>query len=137
MTKLHCCCNRSLQAVSITYGWRKGIQVILSKAAFGNIITLNAELVAIRLGIARAISLDVDHIIVITDSLSFAKNALDPSHHSGQGGSIVIAHYFFNCNSSNKIEFWDRPSKVGWYLHAKANDDAKSTIVPSTPSQFT
>ena len=40
--------NKSLQAVSVAYGWRKGTQVISSKAAFGNITAPNAELVAIR-----------------------------------------------------------------------------------------
>ena len=132
--------NKSLQAVSVAYGWRKGIQVISSKAAFGNITTPNAELVASRLGIAKATSLDVDRIVVITDSLSSAKKALDPSHHSGQSESITIAHLlrpFFNRNSSNKIEFWDCPSKARWHLHAIVDDDAKSTNVPSTPSQFT
>jgi len=44
--------------------------------------------------------------------------------------------FFFNCNSSNKIEFWDFPSKTRWHLHAKVDDHTKSTIVPSTPSQF-
>jgi len=39
--------NKSLQAASIVYGWRKDIQVISSKAAFGNIT--DAELVAILL----------------------------------------------------------------------------------------
>jgi len=40
--------NKSLQAVSVAHGWRKGTQVISSKAAFGNITAPNAELVAIR-----------------------------------------------------------------------------------------
>ena len=63
-----------------------------------------------------------------------------PSHHYGQGESIAIAHLlwpFFNRNNSNKIEFWDCPSKARWHLHAIVDDDAKSTIMPSTPSQFT
>ena len=47
---------------------------------------------AIRLGIAKATSLDVDRIVVITDSLSSARKALDPSHDSSQGKSIAIAH---------------------------------------------
>ena len=93
---------------------------------------------AIQLGIAKATSLDVDRIVVITDSLSSARKALDPSHHSGQGESIAIAHLlrpFFNCNSNNKVEFWDCPSKARWHLRAIVDDDAKSTIVPCT--QFT
>ena len=70
--------NKSFQAVSVTYGWCKGIQVISSKAAFGSITAPNAKLVAIRLGIVKATSLDVDRIVVITDSLSSARKALDP-----------------------------------------------------------
>ena len=95
---------------------------------------------AIRWGIAKATSLGVDCIVVITDSLSSAKKALDPPHHSGQGESIAIVHLlrpFFNRNSSNRIEFWYYSSKARWHLHAIVDDDAKSTIVPSTPSQFT
>jgi len=48
---------------------------------------------AVRLGIAKATSQDVDRIIVITGSLSCAKSVLDPSHHFGQGESIAIAHF--------------------------------------------
>ena len=97
----------------------------------------NAKLVFIHLGIAKATSLDVDCIVVITDSLSSAKKALNPSHHSGQSESIAIAHLlqpFFNQNSSNKIKLWVCPSKARWHLHAIVVDDAKTTIVPSTPS---
>ena len=48
----------------------------------------------------------------------------------------TFSDLFFNCNSSNKMEFWDFPSKTRWHLLAKVNDHTKSTIVPSTPSQF-
>jgi len=40
---------------------------ISSKAAFGNITAPDAELVTIRLGIAKATSLAVDRMVVITD----------------------------------------------------------------------
>jgi len=114
--------NRSLHAVSVTYGWQKGIQVISSKAASGNITAPNAELEAIRLRIPKDSSLDVDRISVITDFLS-SKSALD-------------LRPFFNRNSNNKVEFWDCSSKEKWHLDVRVDDDAKSTIMFSTPSQF-
>ena len=99
----------------------------LIQSYIGNITAPNAELMAIRLGIAEATS-------------PLQERPSTPHIHSGQGESIAIVHLlrpFFNRNSNNKVEFWDCLSKARWYLHAIVDDDAKSTIVPCTPVQFT
>ena len=44
---------------------------------------------------------------------------------------------FLQPQQQQQIEFWDCPSKARWHLHAIVDDDAKSTNLPSTPSQFT
>jgi len=49
----------------------------------GRATALDAELFAIQLGIVKATSFDVKHIVIITDSLTAARRAVDASAHSG------------------------------------------------------
>jgi len=44
---------------------------------------LDAELFAIRLSVVKATSFDVKHIVIIIDSLTAARRAVDASVHSG------------------------------------------------------
>ena len=74
---------RNMQAVSAMHFWRLGEQVLSSKAPVGRTIALDAELFAIRLGVAKAVSFDIKHIILIIDLLSAARRAVDPLVHSG------------------------------------------------------
>ena len=61
-----------------------------SKAPAGKITAPDTELFAIRLGISKATSMDIEHIILITDSLGFARRSVDHSVHSGQAYSLAI-----------------------------------------------
>jgi len=58
-----------MQAVSAIHIWNLGQQVLFSKTPAGRTTALNAELFAIILGIAKATSMAIEHIIHITDSL--------------------------------------------------------------------
>jgi len=60
-----------MQAVFTVHFWRLGVQMSSSKAPAGRATALDAELFAIRLGVAKATSFDVKHIILITDSLCY------------------------------------------------------------------
>ena len=74
-----------------------------------------AELFAIRLGIAKATSMAIEHIILITDSLGSARWAVDPSAHPGQAHSLAVCsalRSFFSQGHSYRINFWDCPSKA-------------------------
>ena len=63
--------SRHMQAASTVYIWSWGQQILSSKALA--ITALDAELFAIRLGIAKTTSMTIEYIILITDSLESAK----------------------------------------------------------------
>ena len=49
-----------------------------SKAPAGKTTAPDAELFAIRLGVSKATSMDIEHIILITDSLALLGDQLTP-----------------------------------------------------------
>jgi len=121
---------RNMQAVSATHFWRLGEQVSLSKAPARRATALDAELFAIRLGVAKATSFDVKHIILITDSLSIARKAVDASVHLGQAHSLSVVcalREFFTQHPNTFINFWDCPSKAQWSLHYLVHEDITNT----------
>ena len=54
-----------------------------SKVPAGRVTALDTELFAIRLGVVKATSFEVKRIVIITDSLTAARRAVDASVHSG------------------------------------------------------
>jgi len=121
-----------MQAVSIAHFWRLGEWVSSSKVPAGRATALDAELFAIRLGVVKATSFDVKCIIIITDSLTAARRAVDTSVHSGQAHSLAIVQAlraFFTNHPDRSIHFWDCPSKAQWSLHFLAHEDATSTKI--------
>jgi len=121
-----------MQAVSVAHFWRLGAQVSLSKAPAGRATALDAELFAIRLGVVKATSFDVKRIVIITDSLTAARRAVDASVHSGQAHSLAIVQAlrdFFTNHPDHSIHFWDCPSKAQWSLYFLAHEDATSTKI--------
>ena len=65
--------SRHMQAVSAVHLWNLGQQVPSSKAPASRTTVPDAELFAIRLGIAKATSMAIERIILITDSLGSAR----------------------------------------------------------------
>jgi len=68
----------------------------------------DAELFVIRLGVSKATSMDIKHIILINDSLGLVRRAVDLSVHSGQAHSLSVCstlRSFFSGDSSHGIEF--------------------------------
>ena len=65
--------SRCMQAVSAAHIWNLGQQVSSSKAPAGRTTASDAELFAIKLGIAKTTSMAIEHIILITDSLGSAR----------------------------------------------------------------
>ena len=123
---------RNMQAVSVAHFWRLGEQVSSSKALAGRATALDAELFAIQLGVVKATSFDVKCIVIITDSLTAARRAVDASVHSGQAHSLAIVQAlrgFFTNHLDCSIHFWDCPSKAQWSLHFLAHEDATSTKI--------
>jgi len=72
-------------------------------------------LFTIRLGVVKATFFDVKHIVIITDSLTAARRAVDASVHSDQAYSLAIVQAlrgFFTNYPDHFIHFWDCPSKA-------------------------
>ena len=80
---------------------------------------------------------DINHIVVITDSLHTAKRIFDSSVHPYQIHLAAISQElreFFSKDSHNHIEFWDCPSKQKWLLHYSVDKDTKRMVfMPSFP----
>ena len=98
---------------------------------WSNITTTEAKLFAIWCGINQVASIaNINHIVVIMDSLHAAKRIFDSSLHPYQIQSAAISHElrdFFLKDINNCIEFWDCPSKQKWPLHALVDKDSKSS----------
>ena len=97
------------------YIWNLGQQVLFSKALTDKTTTSDAKLFAIRLGIAKATSMAIEYIILITDSLGSARQVVDPSVHSGQVHSLAVCsvlRLFFSQGHGYRIDFWDCLSKA-------------------------
>ena len=106
---------RNMQAISAAHFWRLGYQVSSSKAPAGRTTAPDAELFAIRLGVSKATSMNIECIILITDSLGSAKRSVDLSVHSRQAHSLAVCstlRLLFCSGSSYRIEFWDYPSNA-------------------------
>jgi len=88
-----------------------------------NVIATKAKLFAMQCDINQAIGIpNINHIIVITDSLHTAKRIFDFSLHLYQIYSCIISHKlreFFLKDSNNCIKFWDCPSKQNWCYELK------------------
>ena len=91
-----------------------------SKVPAGRTTALDAELFTIKLGVTKATSFNIKHIILITGSLSAARRAVDPAVHSGQAHSLAIIQtlrQFFAESPDQHIDFRDCPSNAQWSLH--------------------
>jgi len=76
--------------------------------------------------------MDIDHIILITDSLGSARRSVDLSVHSGQAHSLAVCsalRSFFCSGSSHRIEFWDCLSNAEWSLYQMVHNDVTNTRV--------
>ena len=122
--------NHVITSILHIHSYNKPIVKTLHRAI--NITTIEAKLFAICCGINQVVTnQDVNHIVVITDSLHTAKKIFDSSVYPYQTYSAAISQElrkFFSRDSRNYIEFWDCPSKQKWPLHYLVNKDIKSMV---------
>ena len=100
--------SRRMQAVSAAHIWNLGQQVLSFKAPAGRKTAPDAELFAIRLGIAKATSMAIECIILITDSLKSARQVVNPSVHPGQAHFLAVCsalRSFFSQGYGYRIDF--------------------------------
>ncbi len=72
---------------------------------------------------------NVNHIVVITDSLHTVEGIFNSLLYLYQTHSVVISHGlrdFFLKNANNCIKFCDCPSKLNWLLYALVDKNSKS-----------
>ena len=95
-----------------------------------HIISIKAELFAIRCSINQALNLDnMSKVIVITNSIHVARKIFEPSVHPYQVQLVAILSdlcKFFTCHKNNSIEFWKCPSYLKWHLHNEVNKETKT-----------
>jgi len=99
---------RHMQAISAVHIWNLGQQVSSSKTLAGRTTVPNAELFAIRLGVSKATSMDIECIILITDSLGSTRRSVNPSVYSGQAHFLAVCSVlrsFFSQGYGYRIDF--------------------------------
>ena len=106
-----------------------------------NVNSTEAELFAIRCRISHATHLqDIDHTIVITDTIPATKQIFNIIIHLYQLHPIVISKdfkKFFNKISNNFIDFWDCLESIKWSLHLLVDKESKCLkIDPILPSKL-
>jgi len=108
--------------------WNKPIMKTLYHTL--NVISTEAELVAIRCGINQATSIDnISKIIVVMDSIHPAKKIFDLFSHPFQKHAVFILKElcsFFYHHPENYIKFWKCPSHCNWHLHKVVDIETKS-----------
>ena len=73
---------------------------------------LDTKLFAIRLDIVKTTSMDIEHIILITDFLSFSRKTVDLFVHFKQAHSLTVCsmlrfRLFLSCGLNYRIKFWN------------------------------
>jgi len=119
-------------AISIVYIHSHNKPVIKTIHSVVNVTTTEAELFAIWCGINQAAgTTNINHIIIITDSLHTARKIFNSLLHPYQIYSAAISwelRSFFLKNYNNHIKFWNCSSKQNWPLHLMVDKDSKSFI---------
>jgi len=86
-----------------------------------NVTLIEAELMAIHLGLIPTIEEEnVHNIIVITNSIAAAKKMFESKTDPLQNMFIPVTlaiNSFFRKDGRNKIQFWFCPSKTKWPKH--------------------
>jgi hypothetical protein len=102
-----------------------GNQPLVSGWVAERVLSLDAELFAIRSAVVRATTLNnCGHIIVFTNSLTSARRAVDPYARA--------LNKWLAASADNHIEFIQAPSKLEWGIHHEAHLHARS--LPPIPS---
>jgi len=105
-----------------------------------NVLPIKAKIMSIRLGLDLALERNnVDHIILITDSIQGAKAFFNTLIHPYQTLTLPISKRissFFKKSPKNHINIWYCPSKLKWKPHNDADNDVKiSHTTPILPSK--
>jgi len=122
--------KKSQVATTVAHIWSENSIVQRLQANSINITSIEAELMAICLGLIPAMEEEnVHNIIVITDSIAAAKKVFESKTNPLQNMFILVTaviDFFFRKDDRNKIQFWFCPSKAKWPKHKLVNNQVKA-----------
>jgi len=104
--------------------------MLFSKTPPSKTTAFDTKLFAIKLEVFKATSMYIEHIILITNSLGFARKTVDPLVHSVQAYSLAVCSVLrlFFCNSQGyQIKFWDYPNMVEWSFYQMVHNNVAKT----------
>jgi len=132
--------KKSQVATAVTHIWSENSIVQCLQANSINITLIEAELMAIHLGLISAMEEEnIHNIIVITDSITAAKKVFESKTDPLQNMFILVTlaiNSFFRKDGRNKIQFWFCPSKAKWPKHKLVDDQVKADkCAPIFPSK--
>jgi len=132
--------KKSQVATVVAHIWSENSIVQRLQANSINITSIEAELMAIRLGLIPAMEEEnIHNIIIITNSIAAAKKVFESKTDSLQNMFILVTlaiDSFFRKDGRNKIQFWFCPSKAKWPKHKLIDDQVKaSNCAPIFPSK--
>jgi len=136
--------KKSQVATAVAHIWSENSIVQCLQANSINVTSIEAELMAIRLGLIPTMEEEnVHNIIVITDSIAAAKKVFESKTDPLQNMFILVTlaiDSFFRKDGRNKIQFWFCPSKAKWPKHKLVDDQVKAdkcaSIFPSKESHL-
>ena len=99
-----------------------------------NVISVEAKLMAIHIGLIPTIEHNDTHdIIIITDSIAATSKILESKVNPFQNIVIPLAtkiKSFLNKDTKNAIHFWYCPSKAEWPRHKLVDNQVKANNIP-------
>ena len=127
-------------ATAVAYIWTDNSIIQHLQANSINVTSIEAELMAICLGLIPAMEEEnVHNIIVITDSIAAAKKVFKSKTDPLQNMFILLTSAidsFFRKDGRNKIQFWFCPSKAKWPKHKLIDNQVKANnCAPIFPSK--
>ena len=132
--------KKSQVAITVAHIWTDNSIVQRLQVNLINVTSIEAELMAICLGLIPAIEEENIHdIIIITNSIAAAKKVFKSKTDPLQNMFIPVTsaiNSFFRKDSRNKIQFWFCPSKAKWSKHKLVDDQVKAdNCAPIFPSK--
>ena len=132
--------KKSHVTTAVAHIWFDNSVIQCLQIYFINVMSMEAELMAIHIGLIPAIERDnIHNIIVITDSIAVARKILESKVDPLQNIFIPIisaVDTFLRKDGRNKIYFWYYLSKAKWPRHQLVDDQIKAgKCIPTFPSK--
>jgi len=123
-------------ATAVAHVWKDNKVINTLKAHTNNVTSIEAELMAIQIGLTSAVkNAEAHQILVITDTLEAGKKIISLGDQYLQKSIIPIAEKiqnFFSKDGHNSIHFWHCPNKLEWSRHILVDKETKTSHTPPT-----